>query len=133
MLIINIVALTLREATTAKKADVQKQVVADLQPPDHAGSSLPDFSILKMEAILSSKTSVHTRFTQRQIPEDNNIPSNLSAVNFSETSVNFYHIIRRQIAEHSKRHEKPTPILTSLVSYTDECWVKPDGECITTV
>jgi hypothetical protein len=36
----------------------------------HAGSSLTDFSTLKMEAIRSSETSVHTRSTRRHIPED---------------------------------------------------------------
>jgi hypothetical protein len=41
-----------------------------LQPPVHAGSSLADFSTLKMEAISSSETSVHTRSTRRHIPED---------------------------------------------------------------
>jgi hypothetical protein len=41
-----------------------------LPPPAHAGSSLADFSTLKMEAILSSETSVHTRSTLRHIPED---------------------------------------------------------------
>jgi hypothetical protein len=40
-----------------------------LQPPAHAGSSLADFSTLKMEAIRSSETSVHTRSTRRHIPE----------------------------------------------------------------
>jgi hypothetical protein len=39
-------------------------------PPAHAGSSLAHFSTLKMEAISSSETSVHTRPTQRHIPED---------------------------------------------------------------
>jgi hypothetical protein len=34
-----------------------------LQPPAHAGSSLADFSTLKMEAIRSSETSIHTRST----------------------------------------------------------------------
>jgi hypothetical protein len=34
------------------------------------GSSLADFSTLKMEARLSSETSVHTRSTRRHIPED---------------------------------------------------------------
>jgi hypothetical protein len=33
-------------------------------------SSLVDFSILKMEAIRSSETSVHTRSTRRHIPGD---------------------------------------------------------------
>jgi hypothetical protein len=40
-----------------------------LQPPAHAGSSLADFFILKMEAICCSETSVHTK-TQRHIPRD---------------------------------------------------------------
>jgi hypothetical protein len=41
-----------------------------LQPPTHAGSTLADFSTLKMEAIRSSETSLHTRYTLRHIPED---------------------------------------------------------------
>jgi hypothetical protein len=41
-----------------------------LQPPAHAGSSLADFSTLKMEAIPSSESSVHTRSTRHHIPED---------------------------------------------------------------
>jgi hypothetical protein len=41
-----------------------------LQPPAHANSSLADFSTLKMEALRSSETSVHTRSTRRHIPED---------------------------------------------------------------
>jgi hypothetical protein len=41
-----------------------------LQPPTHAGSSLTEFSTLKMEAIRSSETSVHTRSTRRHNPED---------------------------------------------------------------
>jgi hypothetical protein len=41
-----------------------------LQPLAHAGVSLVDFSTLKIEAIRSSETSVHTRSTWRHIPED---------------------------------------------------------------
>jgi hypothetical protein len=41
-----------------------------LQPPAHAASSHTNFSTLKIEAIRSSETSVHTRFTRRYIPED---------------------------------------------------------------
>jgi hypothetical protein len=41
----------------------------------HAISLLADFSTLKMEAIISSKTSVHTRSTRRHIPEDGIIHS----------------------------------------------------------
>jgi hypothetical protein len=40
------------------------------QPPAHAGSSFADFSTLKIEAIHSSETYVHTRSTRRDIPED---------------------------------------------------------------
>jgi hypothetical protein len=40
-----------------------------LQPPAHVGSSLADFSTLKMEAIRSSETSVHTRSTRRHISQ----------------------------------------------------------------
>jgi hypothetical protein len=41
-----------------------------LQTREHAGSSLEDFSTLKMEAIRSSEPSVHTRTTRRRITED---------------------------------------------------------------
>jgi hypothetical protein len=41
-----------------------------LQPPTQASSSLADFSTLKMEAIRSAETSVHTRSTCCHIPED---------------------------------------------------------------
>jgi hypothetical protein len=43
---------------------------SSLQPPAHACSSLADFSNLKMEAIGSSESSVHTRSTRCHIPED---------------------------------------------------------------
>jgi hypothetical protein len=45
-------------------------IVFNLQPPAHAGSSLADCYTLKMEAIHSSETSVHTTSTRRHIPED---------------------------------------------------------------
>jgi hypothetical protein len=41
-----------------------------LQPPAHAGSSLADFSTMKLEAIHSSESSDHTSSTRRHIPED---------------------------------------------------------------
>jgi hypothetical protein len=44
---------------------------AELQLPAHAGSSLADFSTLKMEAIRSSETSFQsTASTRRHTPED---------------------------------------------------------------
>jgi hypothetical protein len=51
-----------------------------LQPPAHAGSSLADFSSLKMEAIRSSETSVHTRSTPRHIPADGILRVIMSAI-----------------------------------------------------
>jgi hypothetical protein len=45
-------------------------VSCSFHPPAHAGSLHTDFSTLKMEAICSSETSVHTRSTRRHIPED---------------------------------------------------------------
>jgi hypothetical protein len=47
-----------------------KNAVCSLQPPAHAGSSLADFSTLKMEAIRSPETSIYTRYTRRHILED---------------------------------------------------------------
>jgi hypothetical protein len=47
------------------------------QPPAHVGFSLANSSTLKMEATLSSKTSVHTISTRRHIPEDDNLHSHL--------------------------------------------------------
>jgi hypothetical protein len=41
-----------------------------LQLRAHAGSSLPDFSTQKIEALCSSETSDHTRSTRCHIPED---------------------------------------------------------------
>jgi hypothetical protein len=41
-----------------------------LQPPAQAGSSLADFSTLKMEAIRSSERSVHTSSTHPHITKD---------------------------------------------------------------
>jgi hypothetical protein len=46
--------------------DVSEQ----LQPPAQAGSSLADFYLLKIEAIRSSETSVHTISTRLHIQED---------------------------------------------------------------
>jgi hypothetical protein len=43
---------------------------ASEQPSAHAGSSLADFSTLKMETIRSSETSVHTRAARRHIRKD---------------------------------------------------------------
>jgi hypothetical protein len=52
----------------------------------HTGSSLSDLSTLKMEAILSSETSVNTRTAQRHIPEDDILQTSKCFKVFSETS-----------------------------------------------
>jgi hypothetical protein len=58
--------------TTQEKQNVPTQTTLDgVVAPTHAGSSLADFSTLKMEATRSSETSVQfTRATRRHIPED---------------------------------------------------------------
>jgi hypothetical protein len=48
----------------------EERIVSSLQPPAHVGSSLADFSTLKMKAMGTSETSVYTRTTRRHIPED---------------------------------------------------------------
>jgi hypothetical protein len=53
-----------------EKESAALNVVHRLQPTSQAGSSLADFSTLKMEAICSSETSIHTRSTRCHIPED---------------------------------------------------------------
>jgi hypothetical protein len=63
-------AVTLKNVIFWDVAPCKSRVNRHLQPPAHAGSSLADFSTLKMEAISSSETSVHTRSARRQIPED---------------------------------------------------------------
>jgi hypothetical protein len=50
-------------------------------PPPHAGSSLTDFSSLKMEAVRSSETSIHTSSTWRNSPEDG-VPYEMVERNF---------------------------------------------------
>jgi hypothetical protein len=57
--------------------------------PAHAGSPLADFSILKMEAIRSSETSVDGRSTQCHIPEDD-ILHLCSYLNVKLLRSNFY-------------------------------------------
>jgi hypothetical protein len=46
------------------------RLALSVQPPAHAGSSLPNVSTLKPEAIRSSEMSIHTRTTRRHIPEN---------------------------------------------------------------
>jgi hypothetical protein len=54
----------------ASRYETDKLIIRPLLlPPANTGSSLADFSTLKMEAIRSSETSVHTISTRRHIPE----------------------------------------------------------------
>jgi hypothetical protein len=57
------------EMTPGSQVEPEETAV-DRQPPAHAGSLPADFSALKMEAIRSFETWVHTRSTRRHIPED---------------------------------------------------------------
>jgi hypothetical protein len=77
--------------------DVSEECIAcSLQPPAHSGSSLADYSTLKMEAIRSSETSVHTRSTRRHIPEDR-ILYNYRCNNLkSYTCFSFFHLCSSQ-------------------------------------
>jgi hypothetical protein len=62
-----------------------------LQPRAHSGSSLADFSTLKMEAICSSETSVQTRSTWRHILEDGILLSQgVSVCSFYFHCVHYY-------------------------------------------
>jgi hypothetical protein len=87
---VDLVRTDVSEERIASIFSVEKSAVCKL--PAHAGSSLTDFSTLKMEAIRSYETSVHTRPTMRHIPEDEKSPikQNFWAVSFS--IVNFLNI-----------------------------------------
>jgi hypothetical protein len=64
------------------------QTELSLQAPAHAGSSLADFSALKMEAILSSETSIHTKYTRRPIPEDGMLHNEIRCLDYIEYAEN---------------------------------------------
>jgi hypothetical protein len=55
---------------TRCRSCMNRRFELSLQPPAHAGSSHSDFSTVKMIAMISSETSVHTRSTLRHIPQD---------------------------------------------------------------
>jgi hypothetical protein len=71
-----------------------------VQPPAHAGSSLADIFTLKMVAIYSSETSVHTRSTRRHIPEDGILNShrreNLNSYKYTSVLINVIVLLRVQ-------------------------------------
>jgi hypothetical protein len=82
-----------------------------LQPPAHDGSSLADFSTLKMEVICSSATSVYTRSTRRHIPEDG-----------------ILHTHRRENLKSYTTYAVPQPHLRDdsvIYSYECKCSVNP--------
>jgi hypothetical protein len=53
-----------------RKIREQGTSVSSLQPPADAGSSLADFSALRMQAIRFSETLIQARSTWHHIPED---------------------------------------------------------------
>jgi hypothetical protein len=60
-------AVTMKNAVFWDVAPCRSCVSRRSQPPAHAGSSPADFSALKVEAICSSETWVHTRSTRCHI------------------------------------------------------------------
>jgi hypothetical protein len=64
------VAIVLTDVSEECIASIFRVESIFLQPLSRADSSLADFSTLKIETIISSETSVHTRSTRRHIPED---------------------------------------------------------------
>jgi hypothetical protein len=53
--------------TNVSEEHIVRYVDRRLQSPAHAGSSCADFSTLKIEAIRSSQTSIHTRSTHNRM------------------------------------------------------------------
>jgi hypothetical protein len=91
--------------------------ILSLQPPANAGSLLADFSTLKMEAIRSAETSVHTRSTRRHIPEDGILHSHRCENLKSYKSLkiqNFFSALRN--ADNSRQSAfKGLPILINML------------------
>jgi hypothetical protein len=93
----------------------------DLQLPAHAGSSLADFSTLKMEAIRSSETSVQsTTSTRRHTPEDGILHShrreNLkSHLNFGWLSAD-YKVLYTRRQESSYPRKEIIKIISIIIS-----------------
>jgi hypothetical protein len=91
-----------------------------LQPYAHIDSSLADFSNLKMEAIRSSKTSVHTIPTQRHIQEDGILLYIITNnVNFFITNISNYRMIDKWIGNDLEKKQSwpdrgPIPEFASM-------------------
>jgi hypothetical protein len=66
---------------------LQKVLASRLQPPAQVGSSLADFSTLRMEAMHTSETSAHIKSTRRHIPKDGILHSHLRG------DLKFYNLI----------------------------------------
>jgi hypothetical protein len=84
-----------------------------------SGSSLADFSTLKVEATRSSETSVHTRSTRRHIPEDGILHSHRYE-NFKSYSVILY-------IKHRVQFEAEIYLHILLSSGLDEWFVSSSG------
>jgi hypothetical protein len=85
------------------RVEKSARLPSSLQPPAHAGSSLADFSTLKMEAIRSSETSVNARSTQRHIPEDGILHSHRCG---SLKSYNTHKVLRRHVEYTRRKYTK---------------------------
>jgi hypothetical protein len=100
-----------------------------LHPRAHAGSSLVDFSTLKMQAICSSETSVHTSSTRRHIPQDSILHSHCcenlkSYIVYIYIFYNFtncrFHILQHQLGNYIRN----LTILTKNVSILNYIFCK---------
>jgi hypothetical protein len=98
-----------------------------MQLPAHAGSSLADFSTLKMEAIRSSETSVQSTTMQLPAHAGSSLADfstlKMEAIRFSETSVQSTTSTRRHTSEdgilHSHRCENLKSYNIVLISVVD--------------
>jgi hypothetical protein len=100
-----------------------QSMALSLQQPAHAGSSLTDFSTLKMEAIRYSETSVRTRSTWRNIPENGILHShrheNLKSyiITMLLLVTNSYHF-QRYVSGHVVMMKEPVAVAPMFQSFS---------------
>jgi hypothetical protein len=86
-----------------------------------AGSPLADFSTLKMEAIRSSETSVHTKSTRRYILEDDTIQFNFSLYQSTLSHVSLEVLKAMMIPKILSSVVSPCSVVIEIRSYGGIC------------